>query len=88
MKKIIKNITICATIALLVVFSIVTYQLIRISSLKRTETQLDARLAELQAMEVSLSDGIALRQTDAYKQREIRESLGMIKGDEKIIIVR
>ena len=45
-------------------------------------------MKDLQAIETSINDGIAMRESDAYKQQEIRDRLGMIKDDEKIIIIK
>lgn len=88
MKKIIKVVTICATIAFIVVCGVLFYQLLKISSLKKTDAELSARMKDLQAIETSINDGIAMRESDAYKQQEIRDRLGMIKDDEKIIIIK
>lgn len=88
MKKAIKAITIVATIAFLIVCGVLFYQTLKISSLKKTDAQLSARLQDLQAIETSINDGITMRESDSYKQQEIRDSLGMIKDDEQIIIVK
>ena len=88
MRKIVKTVTICATVALLIVCGVLFYQLLKIASLKKTDAALNARMQELQAVETSINDGISMRESDSYKQQEIRDSLGMIKGDEQIIIVK
>ena len=88
MKKTIKAITVCATLALLVVCGILFYQLLTITHLKKTTSNLDSRMVELKAIEASINDGISMRQSDAYKQQEIRDSLGMIKDNEQIIIIK
>ena len=88
MKKIVKTCTIIATVALLVVCGVLFYQMLKIASLKKTDVNLNARLTELQAIESSINDGINMRESDSYKQQEIRDSLGMIKGDEQIIIIK
>ena len=88
MKKTIKIVTICATVAFILVCGILFYQLLKISSLKKTEDALNSRLKDLQAIETSINDGISMRETDAYKQQEIRDSLGMIKENEQIIIIK
>lgn len=88
MKKIVKTVTMIATVAMLIVCGVLFYQLIRIASLKKIDAELNARILELQAIETSINDGISMRESDSYKQQEIRDSLGMIKGDEKIIIIK
>ncbi len=88
MKRVVKTITMIATVALLVVCGVLFYQLLKISSLKKTDAALSARMRELEAIETSVNEGINMRESDAYKQQVIRDNLGMIKGDEQIIIVK
>lgn len=88
MKRVVKTVTIIATVAFLIVCGVLFYQLLKISSLKKTDAALSARIKELQAIEASINEGINVRESDAYKQQEIRDSLGMIKGDEQIVIIK
>ena len=88
MKRTVKTLTICATLALLLVCGVLFYQMLTLTHLKKTSRELDSRMIELKAIETSINDGIAMRQSDAYKQQEIRDSLGMIKDNEQIIIIK
>ena len=87
MTKMIKLITVCASIFLfaLIVLSCGLY--IRAGQLAAKSASLDKKIEELSITQISLEEGIKTRSSDAYIEQQAREQLGMIKDDEEVFVI-
>ena len=85
--KIVKLITICATIFLfaMIVLSFGLY--IHANQLGAKSASLDKKIEELSVTKISLEEGIRTRSSDAYIEQQAREQLGLIKDDEEVFVI-
>lgn len=85
--RMVKFITICATIFLfaMIVLSVGLY--IHAGNLASRSANLDKKIEELSITKISLEEGIKTRSSDEYIEQQAREQLGMIKDDEEVFVI-
>ncbi len=86
--KIVKIATICATCFLVIMVGIILGQYIKLGSINRKESNLDAQLASMNSQRQSLEQGIENRLSYSYLEQQAREQLGMIKQGETLYIYK
>ena len=86
-RKMVKLITIFATIFLfaMIVLSFGLY--IHAGQLSAKSASLDKKIEELSITQISLEEGIKTRSSDAYIEQQARDQLGMIKDDEEVFVI-
>ncbi len=85
--KMVKLITVLATIFLfaLIVLSFGLY--IHAGQLSAKNASLDKQIEDLSITQIALEEGIKTRSSDAYIEQQAREQLGMIKDDEEVFVI-
>lgn len=85
--RIVKLVTVVATVLLFIVACLAVGLCIKESNFQNQISSLDLQLKDLSITEVSLTEGIEIRSTDAYVEQKAREDLGMIQSGEVIFVV-
>ena len=85
--RMVKLVTIFATLLLIVLLGIVGYQYIKMNSLSKQNVALDTKISQLSVTKTRLEAGIEARSSDAYVEQQARENLGMIKDDESVYVI-
>ena len=85
--RVVKLVTVIATLLLFSIACLAVGLCIKESNFQSRITSLDLQLQDLSITEVSLTEGIEIRSTDAYVEQRAREDLGMIQDGEVVFIV-
>lgn len=86
LKKIVRWSTIITVVFIVFACLMISYQLIKIGTLKRRLAELDRQSASLTATTEQLEYGIEVRQTSSYVEQTAREQYGLSADGEKIFI--
>lgn len=88
LNRIVKTITIFATLLLFSLLTVIAFQYIELGRQKAEATSLQAKMDSLMRETEDLEEGIDYRLSPHYLESYAREQLGMIKEGEKLYIIK
>lgn len=86
--RIIKLITVCATLVLCILVGVVIFQLTKIKNLENKAEAIDIKSSELSQKREDLKKNIATQSSDTFVEYYARDYLGMLKDGDIIFIVK
>ena len=83
---IVKLVTTVATLLVVALVGVVTFQTIKIKNLQKQKQTLDEQIALLQVQKTDFETGIANRSSDIYIEEVARNDLGMLDENEDYFV--
>lgn len=83
---IVKLVTTIATLLVVVLVGIVTFQTVKVKNLQKKQQTLDQQIASLQTQMTDLETGITNRSSDIYIEEVARNDLGMLDENEDYFV--
>lgn len=83
---IVKLVTALATLVVVVLVGIVSFQTIKMKSLQRKQESLDEQILVLEGQLLNLQDGIVNRSSSIYIEETARNDLGMLDENEDYFV--
>ena len=84
--RIVKLVTALATLVVVVLVGIVSFQTIKMKSLQRKQQSLDEQILVLESQLSTLQDGIVNRTSPIYIEETARNDLGMLDENEDYFV--